>query len=270
MTSVFFRGLAVAVAVMAAGGAWAGGSADDKGYAGYLQPGTFNILPVLPVAPAKGDARYEADRRIFRESRQLAGGERYKMATDDANQGLPDMLRHFSCAVGIALTPALAPKTVNVIQRAATDTKAQVDLAKDFYRHPRPFRIDQGQICQNPDKVRSWDYPSGHASRGWTWAFVLTDLLPGRSTRILARGRAFAESRAICGVHNMSAVEGGAITAAATFAVVRTTPAYQADAAQARAELQALRADPGMPRPTGCEAEEALEKQEGFEARPGH
>jgi acid phosphatase (class A) len=42
---------------------------------------------------------------------------------------------------------------------------------------------------------------------------------------------------------------------------VRTTPAYQADAAAARTELRALLADPATPKPTGCDLETKLVEQ---------
>jgi hypothetical protein len=43
---------------------------------------------------------------------------------------------------------------------------------------------------------------------------------------ILARARAFGESRVVCGVHNASAVEAGSMTDTAVFAVNRLHPHF--------------------------------------------
>jgi acid phosphatase (class A) len=226
---------------------------------GYLADGAFDILQVLPPAPTKGDARYAADRKVFKQTRKMIGTPRYQLATSDADFRQPALMRDFSCAVGVSLTPEDAPKTQALVDRAMIDTGSQMVRAKNFYKRLRPFKIDQGEICQpKSDLGDSYDYPSGHTTLGWTWAEILTDLLPERATQIGARGRAYGDSRFICGAHNMSAVEGGKLLAGATMTVIRTTPAYQADAAAARAELRGLIADPATPKPTGCDAEAKL------------
>ena len=72
----------------------------------------------------------------------------------------------------------------------------------------------------------------------------------------VSAGRAYGDSRFVCGAHNESAVEAGMVSASTTMALVATKPAYQADLAVARAELSALRTR--GPAPQGCEAEAAL------------
>lgn len=226
---------------------------------GYLADGAFDVLAVLPPAPVAGDARYEADRRIFLETRKLVGTPRYALATSDVQGGPVNFTRDFSCAVGVSLTPENAPRTVALIQRASRDTGRETNRAKEYFKRQRPFLIDPGEVCE--DKVslaRSYDYPSGHTTAGWTWALILSELAPARSTEILARGRAYGESRFICGAHNESAVEGGRLSATATMTAIRGTPAYQADLAAAKAEMAALLASAATPRPTACAVEHDL------------
>ncbi|WP_136162641.1 acid phosphatase [Sphingomonas flavalba] len=229
---------------------------------GYLPSGAFDILAVLPPAPVKGEVRYDADRRIFKRTRALLNTPRGALATNDVDYSPPAMLRDFSCAVGVALTPENAPKTTALIARAGVDTANQSRVAKDYYKRLRPYQIDRGRTCQNPEELKhSFDYPSGHTTRGWTWAAILAQVAPDRATPIMARGRAYGESRIICGVHNASAVEAGRVTSAATLTAVATQPAFQADLAAARAEMDALRADPATPRPAACEEEAKLVAQ---------
>lgn len=229
---------------------------------GYLSSGAFDIMQVLPPAPQPGSARYEADRRVFKETRPLLDTPRGKLATSDVDYSPPAMMRDFSCAVGVALTPANAPRTLMLISKAGVDTSTQSGIAKNANKRLRPFQIDEGRTCQNPEELKgSYDYPSGHTTWGWTWGVILAQLAPDRATPIMARARAFGESRIICGVHNASAVEAGRVTSAATLAAVAAVPAFQADLAAAKAEMEALRANPATPKPTGCEEEARLVAQ---------
>ena len=227
--------------------------------AGYLVPGSLDVTRILPPAPLKGDARYAADRHIFKATRRLVGTPRWDMATRDVATGGPYMAQAFSCALGVKLDPARAPKTMRLIATAGATSNEQSRAAKDFYKRLRPYQIDHGRICQPAEQLQgSYDYPSGHTTWGWTWALILADLAPDRATAILARGRAYGESRVVCGVHNYSAIEAGRVTASATYSAEHGVPAFQADLAAARAELDALRADPATPRPEHCDAEANL------------
>ena len=233
---------------------------------GYLADGEFDVTHVLEPAPRKGDPRYTTDRIIFRATRHLIGTPRWQLATSDADISTPALLHDFSCSVGVTLTTENAPKLVRVLQRAGLDTATETNRAKEVYQRDRPFTIDRGLICQPASELydskahrMSYDYPSGHTTRGWTYALVLSSLAPDRAQQILERGRGYGDSRFICGAHNESAVEAGMLSATSTMALVSTKPAYRADLAEARDELTARRAS-GTP-PTGCDAEAALLRQ---------
>lgn len=233
---------------------------------GYLEPGEFDVTHVVEPAPRPGDPRYETDRKIFKATRKLADTPRWQLATQDADYTVPALARDFSCAVGVKLTPQNAPKLMMLIERAGSDTGAQSSRAKAVYQRHRPFTIDKGRICQPESELydekkhgMSYDYPSGHTTWGWTWALVLSSIAPDRAQPILERGRAYGDSRFVCGAHNESAVEAGMLSATATMALVQTKPEYQADRAAAKAELDALRQT--GEKPTGCDAEASLLNQ---------
>jgi len=252
----------LALAVM--GLSVAGSSAPSNQAVGYLAPGEFDVQPVLEPAPRPGDPRYDTDRRIFRATRKVAGTARWQLATNDADFGVPALLHDYSCAVGVQLTPENAPKLVAVVKRAAIDTGGQTYRAKEQFQRRRPFTIDRGPVCQPTSELfdtahnrMSYDYPSGHTTWGWTWALILTALAPDRAQSILNRGRAYGDSRFICGAHNESAVEAGFQSASATMTLVSTKPAYQQDIAAARMELAGLRAG-GAPAAQGCGVEADL------------
>lgn len=241
--------------------------AEQRATTSYLQPGRVDILSILPPAPVAGDPRYDADREMFKMTRKLQGTPRWDMAVNDVKWGKPEMLRNFSCALGAVIDPAKAPKLSALIDKAGNDTQRETNVAKDFYKRSRPYKIDDGPTCQSREELGdSYDYPSGHTTGGWTWALVLSDVAPDHASALMARGRAYGENRIVCGAHNASAVEAGRLSATITMTFVRNTAAYQRDVRAARAEIKALRKTAAAP--TGCEAEKALIAQSIYTPAP--
>lgn len=214
---------------------------------------------VLPPAPQAGSARYEADRQIFKATRQLQGTPRWTLATSDADGATPAMLRGFSCAVGVPLDAAQLPRLVNLLDRAGADADHVNTPVKQANRRQRPFQIDDGAVCQpKPQLAKSFDYPSGQATLGWTIGLILAELAPDRATDIDLRARAYADSRVICGAHNYSAIKAGAMNAAIVVAALHASPAFRQDAASARSELAAYRQSTAAMNAGQCTVEKAL------------
>jgi acid phosphatase (class A) len=258
ISSVIVRATAVAVCLVVGSAV----AATQVPRQGYLPADSFDIRTVLPPAPSEGDPRYEADRAIFKATRSLVGSPRWDMATNDAKTGAADLMRDYSCAVGVSLTPQNAPHVLALVEKAGRDTGNSSYVAKNYFRRLRPFRIDDGAVCQpKEDLARSFDYPSGHTTWGWTWAMILAELAPDRASAILARGRSYGESRIVCGAHNASAVEAGYVTASATLAAVHASAQFRADVAAARRELANLRRRGAAPEAAACQAETQLVAQ---------
>jgi len=215
---------------------------------GYLTAAqTASVVQVVPPAPATGDARYQADMAIFHATRGLEGSPRWTMAQSDDKLSIAAMLETFRCALGLALTPENAPKLAKLIARAYSDAGSAANVIKVRYQHKRPFQIAEGDVCVSPQGKaaleKSPDYPSGHTALGWETGLILAELLPESASDVLARARAFGQSRVVCGVHNASAVEAGWMTATVVFALEQDSPAFHADLEAARSEIAALRAD---------------------------
>lgn len=216
---------------------------------------------ILPPAPAPGTDRYAADRAIFKATRALEGSPRWALAQNDVRLGVADLEADFSCALGVRVTPQNAPKLTVLLSRIGHDASRVSNTAKDVFKRDRPFKIDPGPICSpHTDSLdNSYDYPSGHTTLSWTDGLVLAELAPDRSTEILTRARAFGESRAVCGVHNASAVEAGRTAGAITFAAVNGSAEFRADLEAARSELADLRAAPANAvDPAQCRTEAEL------------
>lgn len=248
----------VGVAAMVAGMA-AFGSATSQPPSGYL-----TTLPdpaqILRPAPKEGDARDLEDKRQYEAARKLEGSARWALAQADVPYTITHRIANFSCAVGVKLDAATAPKLAALLTRTSMDVGRLNTAAKATYSRLRPYKRWGGAICTDasPALDASFDYPSGHAQLGWNEALTLAELAPDRAAQILARGRAYADSRAVCGVHTVSAIESGMFLGSAQFAMTQSQPAFRADLEAARAELAALRASGPKPDADACAKEAEL------------
>jgi acid phosphatase (class A) len=216
---------------------------------------------ILPPAPAPRTWRHEADRRVFRETRALQGTPRWTLATRDVDMAVPAMLGNFSCAAGVALTPVKTPMLAGMLTRDSADAERAIEPVKAAYRHPRPFTLDEGPLCQSRAALASFDYPSGHATWGWTIGLLLAELVPTRSTQILMRARGYAESRVVCGAHNQSAIDAGLMNAASLVAALHGSQGFRVAMEAVRGEFDAATAAAATgPDAAACAAEtDALE-----------
>lgn len=222
-----------------------------------------DAFATIPPAPKEGEARNDLDWKIFRDTRKLEGSDRWKLAQSD-NSYLPkDLLADFSCAVGASLTPENAPTLMSILGKTTFDAGAAAEGAKQIYKRTRPYLHNTpNNICiEKADALsKSFDYPSGHSSLGWTAGLVMAQLAPDRASQVLARGRAYGESRVVCGVHNMSAIEAGRTNAAGVFAALQSSSDFIAAMTKARAEVDAARATGVKPDAAWCAKEAELVK----------
>ena len=228
---------------------------------GYLTPAQLpDVSRIVPPAPTAGDARFSADMAIFRATRALEGTPRWAMALSDDNVSTNGILGAFSCALGVQTTTDTLPRLRALLGRANVDTLRPALALKKQYQHLRPFQVESGKVCLS-DRGRTAlesdpDYPSGHTTASWEAGLILAEIVPEASSEILARARAFGESRIVCGVHNASAVEAGRLTATVVFAAQHVSAEFRADVDAAREELTALRAL-HADRPERCKDEAA-------------
>ncbi len=132
------------------------------------------------------------------------------MAVSDADLSFPHAAATFSCALGVPVSQAETPNLNMLLRRTLADAGLATYKAKTHYQRTRPFVRFSAPSCTPADEAflaKDGSYPSGHSAVGWAWALMLTELAPERADAILARGRAFGQSRAICGVHWQSDVE---------------------------------------------------------------
>lgn len=227
---------------------------------GYLeQEAMANALALLEGPPPAGSAAAALDQTQANASFALRDSARWTLAARDADLHFPAAAISFSCALGVPINATDTPRLLLLMRRSMTDLGLSTYPAKNRYQRKRPFMVNNQPICTPADEQAlsaNGSYPSGHTAVGWGWGLILSTIAPERSDALIARGRAFGESRSICNVHWISDVQAGELMGSATTARLQADPVFQADLQAARQEVQALRARQAQPN-GDCTLEEA-------------
>ena len=222
---------------------------------GYLDPAELpDSRALVPPPPAAGSAAFAADEDVYRSTRKLRDSPRWILATKDANLEFPKAAETFSCPLAMPITAEGTPHLYMLLRRVRADASRGTDKAKDFYKRRRPFMAHGEPSCTPAEKMKDDSYPSGHASIGWAWALVLSELAPDRANAVLPRGVAFGQSRVVCGVHWQSDVEAGRLVGASVVSRLHLNPIFSAQLAAARKEIDAARSAEASS-PLDCAAE---------------
>lgn len=211
---------------------------------------------VLP-APAEESARQAMDSAVAAELQKMQEGPRWDLAISDADLAFPAAAERFSCALGIEVSEEATPALYLLLRRTLTDIGLAPYSAKNAYERERPFMISNTPVCTPKDEEalrKDGSYPSGHTAIGWGWALILTELAPDRAEEILARGRAFGESRTVCNAHWYSDVVAGRLVGAAAVARLHADPEFRAAMDAARKDVERMRSA-GRPPQRDCSVE---------------
>ena len=229
---------------------------------GYLpMESSLASVAFVPPAPAEGSARQAMDDAVVQKMLPLRGTPRWDLAIKDAHLGFPEAASTFSCALGMPINEQETPALYMLMRRTLADIGLATYSAKNAYQRERPFMVNGEPICTPEDEKMlrvDGSYPSGHTAVGWGWALILSELAPERAEALLARGRAFGESRNVCNVHWRSDVIAGRMVGAAAVARLHTNDDFLAAMESARGEVEKMRAS-GAEAAVDCDSEsEAL------------
>ncbi len=225
---------------------------------GYLDSKTLpNSLNLIPIAPIQGSAAQKFDDAVSQKYFALQGTSRWEMAKRDADLSFPNAAQIFSCALGLPINEKQTPHLYLLLRRTVADAGLATYTAKNHYQRVRPFMLNRKPICTPEDREalkNDGSHPSGHTAIGWAWALILAEIAPGHADAILARGRAFGESRIICNVHWHSDVVEGRFIGASVVAKLHSDPQFNSDLEAAKKELASLYAK-GVKSPNDCKSE---------------
>lgn len=237
-----------------------GESRPGSGYVvGYLSRSEMpDSLALLPPPPSEGSAALAADVEAFHKLTAVRNGPRGELAAKDANLKFPKASETFACALGVDISETATPHLNMLLRRTLSDAGLATYKAKEKYQRTRPFVALKASTCtpaEEPALMKDGSYPSGHSALGWAWALVLTDLAPERADALLQRGRAFSQSRGVCGVHWKSDIEAGRLVGSAAVARLHDNPVFKAQMAAAKQEIAQARTQGKVPSAAACAAE---------------
>jgi acid phosphatase (class A) len=227
---------------------------------GYLNPREIpNSLALIPPPPTFGSAAFAHDEEVARSTFVLRGTARFALAESDFDLNISSMVNTYACALNAQISEQNAPYLYTLLRRSFTDLALSTYTAKSYYKRARPFM--QNKEPMGVPNARAFlekdpSYPSGHTAIGRGFALILSELSPERTNELVARGRAFGESRNIVNHHWHSDVMWGEFMGSATFARLQANVTFRADLELARAEIAALRAK-GLPLTRDCKSEAA-------------
>lgn len=228
-------------AVHAADAANAAGG-EDRGF--LAQTGLVDSLALLPPPPEAGSSDAATDRAAQQATAPLRDTPRWRMAVRDAEYKHPRAVDAFACAAGVAINSKTTPHLQRLLFRVLADASAATQKAKAAYARKRPFVVAGTSTCQpefEEELRNNGSYPSGHASFGWAWALVLSEIQPARTDALMQRGYAFGQSRVICGYHWQSDVNAGRLVGAAVVAQLHANPVFMSELVLAQQEVAAAR-----------------------------
>jgi len=197
----------------------------------------------LPAPPAPDSPLFAGDLAYYEWGKSLRTTGRGARAHDDANSSLDYLASILEPAVGVLISNERTPNLYRLLSKSMTTANNANRKAKEFYKRVRPYvEFDEptGVPEDEMGSRTSASYPSGHTTRGWTVALVLSELLPERSQEILKAGYDYGVSRVIVGYHYESDIDAARTAASAAVAVMHSDKEFIKDMKKAKRELSRL------------------------------
>ena len=210
--------------------------AKDASPAHYIDPASINLKALLPDPPADGSPATLKEIDLILQKQQT------RKAADIARAEAEAKLKVFVFAdvLGPWFSQKNLPSTEALFNNVTDDAHLATESAKKLWNRPRPPLQDK-RIQPAVELENTGSYPSGHSTRGILYALILSSLVPDLKEQLLARGAQIGEDRVIAGVHFPSDVAAGHTLGKALYAQFQASPAFQADLAKAKAEIDAVR-----------------------------
>lgn len=201
---------------------------------------------LLPPPPKDGSEAQAVDLEAWREVVQDRTPERFAQAKWDNEH---EDISAFYSVLGPKFDLSKLPATSKLIAEIDNDQAIAASAAKVYFHRRFPVAssplLGDYHVYSCDDDVKApvdrpyRSYPSGHSTMGYTFAVVLSGLVPNKSQEILARAEDFAYSRRICGDHYRSDTEASHALGSSLGIMFLSSPTLQSQIAAAKAELRA-------------------------------
>ena len=199
----------------------------------YLTPGHPDGVALLAPPPVAGSAEEAADLASVRAVVKARTPAEEARAIKDANLSI----FLFEPAIGPLLKPDKLPKTEALFLKVKTDLTGSIEAVKQHWKRRRPYEVDEHLSAGPPES--DYGYPSAHSTRGIVQALILAELFPQQKEAILEMGRNLGWDRVLLGKHFPTDIYAGRVLGQALVRELLTSPAFQHDLAEAKAEVRA-------------------------------
>ncbi len=205
----------------------------------YLADSHTDVLTLLAPPPEPGSQEAAADLETAYRVYSTATPAQTALATDEH----VFTIFHFAPVIGPWFQPGKFPKTQALFAEVEAETKAVYSIGKKHWQRPRPYQADPVRFTHavEHEKLTDFSYPSGHSTRGTVFSILLAELFPAQREALLAKGREAGWLRVQGGVHYPTDIYAGRVLGQALARDFLASPAFQADLAAAKAELELKR-----------------------------
>jgi acid phosphatase (class A) len=199
----------------------------------YISPSEIDLLQILEPPPTPDSPAGKTDLQGVLAAVDSRTEASIKQAQDDDQR----TVFRFTDVMGPNFRTENLPLTTQLFQHVYQDGNAATLAAKNFFKRTRPFVIDPEikiLVVQPPD----FSFPSNHSTFGNEAGILLADMVPENAAAIFARAAEYAHNRVVAGVHFPTDVEAGHIAASVIDNTLLHNPRFEADFAQAKAEVR--------------------------------
>jgi acid phosphatase (class A) len=200
----------------------------------YISPTEIDLVHILAPPPTPDSPAGKADLQAVLAAVNARTDASIQLAKDDDQRNV----FRFADVMGPNFKTENLPLTTALFEHIYKDGNAATLAAKNFFKRTRPFVVDPEIkiiVVQPPD----FSYPSNHSTFGNESGILLAEMVPEKAGEIFARAAQYAHNRVIAGVHFPTDVEGGRIAASVIDNTLLHNPRFEADFAQAKAEVRA-------------------------------
>ena len=200
-----------------------------------------NAVKFLP-APPKSGAAFDEDVKYYEWGKEQRKDP--KISANCLRQDTMDVTTIFNEALGFKLLSYQNKEILDLVSWAVKDARKVSNPAKEYYKRLKPFQVfHEASLKDNAKSAVSsstFAYPSGHAVRSWTYAFVLADVAP-EYTKVLNKcADDYSMGRVIMGRHWKTDIDAGKMVAAKVYEKLKKSPAYQAQLKLAREQYKTV------------------------------
>ena len=170
----------------------------------FLHPESYDIAEIIPVPPQPGSEQYKIDTGYLKNARAVST----QGQIDRAMTASHDSVFDYAEALGPWFNSHDLPKTATLFTKVDRETKKAIEVAKHRFGRTRPIYWHE---TGDKEKSNGYSYPSGHTTRAFVWAILLTDAFPDMKKELHSEARKKAWYRVILGRHFPADVRAGKI-----------------------------------------------------------